>query len=192
MEVDLVEITPTAIPDVVCITPVRHGDSRGFFSETYNKRALAEAGIELDFVQDNYSRSATPGTVRGLHYQLPPFAQPKLVMVTRGSILDVAVDVRRGSPTFGQHVSVTLSSENGMQVLVPEGFAHGFCTLEPNTEVFYKVSNYYAPESDRGIMWNDPALGIEWPVEAANATLSDRDTKHPVLADQTDLFDYDA
>lgn len=186
------EITATAIPDVKCITPVRHGDSRGFFAETYNKRALDEAGIDLDFVQDNFSLSAECGTLRGLHYQLPPFAQAKLVSVIRGSILDVAVDIRRGSPTFGQHVSVKLTSETGTQILVPAGFAHGFCTLEPDTEVFYKVNSFYAPEHDRGIIWNDPALGIEWPFDAANMTLSERDTRHPTFANQPDLFEYTA
>jgi len=187
-----VEVTPTAIHEVLCITPVRHGDSRGFFSETYNKRALEAAGVALDFVQDNFSRSAERGTVRGLHYQLPPFAQDKLLMVVRGSVLDVAVDIRRGSPTFGQHVSVELSAENGRQLLVPAGFAHGFCTLEPDTEVFYKVTNFYAPEYDRGIIWTDPELGIAWPVEPSAATLSDRDTRHPTLADQPALFEYQA
>lgn len=182
-----VTVMELEIPDVKLITPVKHGDSRGFFSETYNQRDLAAAGINTEFVQDNHSLSGPRGTVRGLHYQLPPFAQDKLLRVVRGSVLDIAVDVRRGSPTFGRHVSVVLSAEDWTQVLVPAGFAHGFCTLEPDTEVIYKVSDYYAPEHDRGILWNDPDLGIEWPVDAGEALLSERDRKHPRLQDAQDL-----
>ncbi len=182
-----VTVMELEIPDVKLITPVKHGDSRGFFSETYNQRDLAAAGINTKFVQDNHSLSGPRGTVRGLHYQLPPFAQDKLLRVVRGSVLDIAVDVRRGSPTFGRHVSMVLSAEDWTQVLVPAGFAHGFCTLEPDTEVIYKVSDYYAPEHDRGILWNDPDLGIKWPVDAGEALLSERDRKHPRLQDAQDL-----
>lgn len=182
-----VTVMELEIPDVKLITPVKHGDSRGFFSETYNQRDLAAVGINTEFVQDNHSLSGPRGTVRGLHYQLPPFAQDKLLRVVRGSVLDIAVDVRRGSPTFGRHVSVVLSAEDWTQVLVPAGFAHGFCTLEPDTEVIYKVSDYYAPDHDRGILWNDPDLGIEWPVDAGEALLSERDRKHPRLQDAQDL-----
>jgi len=184
-----VDVRPLAIPDVKLISPQKFGDHRGFFSETYSKRGLAEAGIALDFVQDNHSLSAAKGTMRGLHFQTPPFAQDKLVRVTRGAILDVAVDIRRGSPTYGQHVSVELSADNWHQLLVPIGFAHGFMTLEPDTEVLYKVTNVYAPECDRGLLWNDPDLGIAWPTAATDAVLSDKDRKHPRLRDLTDAFD---
>jgi dTDP-4-dehydrorhamnose 3,5-epimerase len=179
----------TAIPDVKIITTKKFGDHRGFFSETYSRQAAAEAGVDLEFVQDNHSRSAEVGTIRGLHFQSAPFAQDKLVRVTRGRILDVAVDIRRSSPTFGQHVAVELSAENWRQLLVPIGFAHGFCTLEPDSEVLYKVTNYYSPAHDHGLAFDDPALGIAWPVEAGRATLSDKDRRHPRLAECTPLFD---
>jgi dTDP-4-dehydrorhamnose 3,5-epimerase len=179
----------TAIPDVKIITTKKFGDNRGFFSETYSRRAAAEAGVDLDFVQDNHSRSAEVGTIRGLHFQSAPFAQDKLVRVTRGRILDVAVDVRRSSPTYGQHVAVELSEDNWRQLLVPIGFAHAFCTLEPDTEVLYKVTNYYSPAHDHGLAFDDPALGIAWPVEAGRAILSDKDRRHPRLAECPHLFD---
>lgn len=179
------------IADVKVFVPVRHGDRRGFFSEVYNRRALEAAGVAVDFVQDNHSLSAERGTVRGLHFQIPPFAQTKLVRVVRGSVFDVAVDVRRGSPTFGRHVSVTLSAAEGNQVLVPAGFAHGLMTLEADTEVLYKVSDYYAPDHDRGILWNDPALGIEWPIAKGEAVLSDKDRGQPPLAGFETPFAYD-
>lgn len=183
------DVTATLIPDVKVLTPQKWGDDRGFFSEVYNKQRFAEAGIDLDFVQDNHSLSVDVGVLRGLHFQLPPFAQDKLVRVVRGRILDVAVDIRRSSPTFGQHVAVEISADAFNQILVPAGFAHGFLTLEPNTEVIYKVTNYYAPECDRGIMWNDPALGIDWPVSADEVILSDKDAKQPLMADAPDLFE---
>ncbi len=181
-------VTPTAIPDVKLIAPRKHGDHRGFFSETYSRKALAAAGIDVEFVQDNHSLSAASGTVRGLHYQVAPTAQAKLVRVVRGAVLDVAVDIRRASPTFGQHVSVELSADNWRQVFVPAGFAHGFVTLGPDTEVIYKVTDYYSPADERGILWNDPALGIDWRVAPDEATLSDRDRRHPSLAAAVDLF----
>ena len=181
-------ITALAIADVKLITCPRFGDARGFFSETYSVKAFAAAGIALHFVQDNHSRSAAVGTVRGLHYQAPPFAQDKLVRVTRGRILDVAVDIRRSSPTFGQHVTAEISAEAWNQILVPAGFAHGFVTLEPDTEVVYKVSNDYASSHDHGILWSDPALGIAWPVAPAAAVLSDKDQRHPTLAAAQPLF----
>ena len=184
-------VRETEIPEVKVLAPRKFGDHRGFFSETYNKRSLAEASIHLDFVQDNHSLSAQKGTVRGLHYQVAPFAQDKLVRVVRGSIFDVAVDVRKGSPTFGKHVSAVISAESWEQMLVPIGFAHGFCTLEPDTEVIYKVTNYYAPDHDRGIMWDDPELGIPWPLPADEAVLSDKDLGNPPFAAVTDYFDYD-
>lgn len=182
------EITDTAIPDVKLITPRRTSDHRGFFSETYNARALAEAGIHLQFVQDNHSLSVREGVVRGLHFQTPPFAQDKLIRVVRGKIFDVAVDIRTSSPTFGRHVAAELSAENWKQLLVPAGFAHGFVTLEPNTEVVYKVTQYYAREHDKGLLWNDPALGIDWPVAPEGAILSDKDRSLPQLADLPPFF----
>lgn len=182
------KVYPTDIPDVQIIEVDRFEDPRGFFSEVYNQCRFHQAGINITFVQDNHSLSRDRGTIRGLHYQTAPHAQHKLVRVIRGSILDVAVDIRRDSPTFGQHVSVVLDAESPRQLLVPLGFAHGFCTLEPNTEVLYKVSAFYAPEHDRGIRWDDPALGIHWPVSPSEALLSERDRKHPLLAEAKDLF----
>lgn len=164
------------------ITPNKFSDNRGFFSETYNAAMLAELGIEDRFVQDNHSLSVEKGTVRGLHYQTPPHAQAKLVRVSRGSILDVVVDLRRGSPTFGQYVAEELSAANWSQLYVPVGFAHGFCTLAPDTELQYKVSDYYAPACDAGMLWNDPALGIAWP-DFAGAQLSPKDLTLPRFAD---------
>ena len=182
------QVLPTEIPDVKVIVPKKFGDHRGFFSEVFNYAALREAGIEQQWVQDNHSLSVSPGVVRALHYQLPPIAQAKLVRVVRGRAWDVAVDIRRSSPTFGKHVAVELSAENWKQMYVPVGFAHGFVTLEPNTEVIYKVSAPYSPPHERGILWNDPALGIKWPINPETATLSERDTKHPTLANAKDLF----
>ena len=177
------------IPDVTLLSPRKHSDRRGFFSETYNRKALAVIGIDIDFVQDNHSYSADKGTVRGLHFQTPPFAQDKLVRVVRGSVFDIAVDLRRGSPTYGRHVSAVLSAQAWNQILVPIGFAHGFMTLEPDTEVIYKVSNYYAPDHDKGLLWNDPALGINWPIADEEAVLSDKDSKQPRLAELITSFD---
>jgi dTDP-4-dehydrorhamnose 3,5-epimerase len=171
------------IPDVKILRPKKHGDHRGFFSETYNKRDFAEAGIRLDFVQDNQSLSANAGTIRGLHYQGAPFAQDKLVRVVKGSILDVAVDLRRSSATFGQWVSAEISAGEWNQILVPVGFAHGICTLEPGTELIYKVTNYYAPTCDFGIRWNDPKLNIPWPFSEDKLTLSPRDKALPLFSD---------
>ena len=176
------------IADVKVLTPKKHGDHRGFFSEVYNRRALAEAGIEIEFVQDNHSLSAEKGTVRGLHFQAPPFAQDKLVRVVRGSVFDVAIDLRKGSATYGEHVSVVLSAEAWNQLLVPVGFAHGFMTLEADTEVVYKVSDYYAPDHDHGLLWNDPALGIRWPIAEEEAILSDKDRVQPTLSELVTPF----
>lgn len=183
------DVVETAIPDVKLFTPKKFGDDRGFFSEVYNKQRFTEAGVDLDFIQDNHSLSVDIGVLRGLHFQLPPFAQDKLVRVARGRILDVAVDIRRSSPTFGQHITAEISAEQFNQILVPAGFAHGFLTLEPNTEVIYKVTNLYSPDCDRGIIWNDPDLGIDWPVSADSVILSEKDTKQPRLADAPQLFD---
>ena len=185
------EVTATAIPDVKIVTPRRHGDSRGFFTETYNRRSWADHGLDFDFAQDNLSLSATVGTVRGLHFQAPPHAQAKLVSVIHGAALDVAVDIRAGSPTFGRHVAVTLSAEDGRQLLIPVGFAHGFCTLRPDTLFAYKVTGYYAPDHDKGVLWNDPALAIDWPVTAAAAAVSDRDAAQPTLAELPAYFTYE-
>ena len=176
------------IREVIAIRPDRHEDTRGFFSETYSRRALAEAGIDAEFVQDNHSLSVSRGTLRGLHFQAPPAAQAKLVRVVRGAILDVAVDIRVGSPSFGQHVRRELSAKEWNQLFVPEGFAHGFCTLEPDTEVIYKVSGDYAPEHDRGLLWNDPALAIDWPV--SEPLLSEKDRAHPPLGELPEYFRY--
>jgi dTDP-4-dehydrorhamnose 3,5-epimerase len=171
------------------ITPKKFGDNRGFFSETYNAEMLAELGIQDRFVQDNHSLSVEKGTVRGLHYQNPPHAQAKLVRVSLGSILDVVVDIRRGSPTYGQYVAEELSAENWNQLYIPIGFAHGFCTLAPDTELQYKVSDYYAPESDAGILWNDAALDIAWP-DFAGAQLSPKDLALSRFADLDTPFGY--
>lgn len=179
----MVDVIPTALPDVKIVQTKAFADARGCFMETYSKQAFADAGITEEFVQDNFSLSVATGTVRGLHFQLAPFAQAKLVRVGRGRILDVAVDLRRSSPTYGRHVTVELSAENRLQLLVPVGFAHGFCTLEPDTEVHYKVTAHYSPAHDRGVAWNDPMLGISWPVDAAHAILSEKDAKQPLLAD---------
>ncbi len=184
----MLSVESTAIPDVKIVTPKRFGDHRGFFSETYNKQRFAEAGITTEFVQDNHSLSANVGTVRGLHFQSEPFAQAKLVRVVRGSILDVAVDIRRSSPTYGKHVAVELSAENGRQLLVPVGFAHGFCTLESDTEIQYKVSAYYSAAHDHGLLWSDPTLGISWPVASDKAVLSEKDLKQPALAELPAYF----
>lgn len=177
------EVIPTAIEDVRIIVPRRHGDHRGFFSEVWNGRAMAAAGMDIAFVQDNHSLSAEPGTLRGLHYQSPPHAQTKLVRVLRGAILDVAVDLRRSSPTFGRHVAVELSAANWRQLLVPRGFAHGFVTLEPMTEVFYKVDAFYAPECDKGVRWDDPDLAIDWRLGGRTPVLSAKDREQPSWRD---------
>ncbi len=183
------KIEDTEIEGVKVLTPARHGDHRGFFSEVYNAKTFEKGGLDLRFVQDNHSVSAEAGTIRGLHFQSPPFAQDKLVRVARGRILDVAVDIRRSSKTFGRHVAVELSRENWKQLLVPIGFAHGFCTLEPDTEVLYKVTNFYSAANDFGLAFDDPALGIDWGLDSARATLSDKDRRHPRLADLPFLFD---
>jgi dTDP-4-dehydrorhamnose 3,5-epimerase len=185
------QVTETDIADIKLLKPVRHVDSRGFFSEVFKENVLREHGIDVHFLQDNHSRSASRGVVRGLHFQIPPFAQAKLLRVTSGSIFDVAVDIRWGSPSFGCHVAAVLSASDWNQIFIPEGFAHGFCTLESDTEVLYKVSAYYSREHDRGLLWNDPALGIPWPIPADEALLSDRDLKHPVLSRMPRFFRYE-
>jgi dTDP-4-dehydrorhamnose 3,5-epimerase len=184
----VIEVEPTALPDVKIIRTKVFADPRGYFVEIYNRKAFANAGILDEFVQDNLSLSMEIGTIRGLHFQSAPFAQAKLVRVGRGRVLDVAVDLRRSSQTFGRHVAVELSAENGLQLLVPVGFAHGFCTLTPNTEVSYKVTAHYSAVHDHGLAWDDPALGINWPVEPSRAILSDKDTRHPGLSELSEYF----
>ncbi len=181
------QVTSTSLPDVKLIQPKRFGDARGYFVETWNEQLYAGNGLERHWVQDNQSLSATPGTVRGLHFQLPPFAQTKLIRVLRGRIVDVAVDVRRSSPTFGRHIAVELTADGLEQLFVPAGFAHGFCTLEPDTIVAYKVDAFYSRECEGAILWNDPALGIDWP-SVAGASVSDKDAVAPRLADAVNLF----
>ncbi|MCB8839379.1 dTDP-4-dehydrorhamnose 3,5-epimerase [Aurantimonas sp. VKM B-3413] len=185
------DVEHLAIPEVLVVTCRRHGDDRGFFSETYNRDRFREAGITMDFVQDNHAYSAEKGTVRGLHFQTPPFAQDKLVRVVRGAILDIAVDLRTGSPTYGRYVSAVISAKAWNQILVPVGFAHGLVTLEPDTEVLYKVSNVYSPEHDKGLLWNDPALGIDWGLAEEEAILSAKDKTQPRLADLPAYFSSD-
>jgi dTDP-4-dehydrorhamnose 3,5-epimerase len=172
-----------ALPGVMLLTPRRFSDSRGYFIETYNARTFHGLGITTTFVQDNQSYSAARGTVRGLHAQLPPAAQAKLVRVLQGSVYDVAVDIRVGSPTFGRADGATLTAAGGEQLFIPRGFLHGFCTLEPDTMVAYKVDDFYAPASDSGVIWNDPTLGVQWPVAPGDVVLSAKDEKLVPFAD---------
>lgn len=183
------KFTRTAIHDVVLCEPTVHGDDRGYFSETFRQDRLDEfLGFKINFCQDNESKSSF-GVLRGLHYQLPPFAQTKLVRVIKGEVLDVAVDVRKGSPTFGQHVAVTLTEQNKKQLLVPRGFAHGFVVLSEEAVFAYKVDNYYSPECDRGIAFNDPALAIDWQLKTSDLQLSAKDVKQP-LFEKAEVFDF--
>ena len=184
------KVTALEIPDVKLLTLPKFGDERGFFSEVYNKKELTAQGIEIGFVQDNQAYSANSGTLRGLHFQAPPHAQDKLIRVISGSIFDVAVDIRCGSPTFGKHASAVISAKAWNQMLVPVGFAHGYCTLEPDTEILYKVSDYYAPDHDLGVLWSDPALNIAWPVAQGEAVISEKDRGLPLLATIESPFDY--
>lgn len=180
----------TKISDVVLISPQKFGDARGFFMETFRLGLFEEMVGHFQFVQDNQSLSRDKGTVRGLHFQVSPKAQGKLVRCVAGAILDVAVDIRSGSPTYGQHVAIELSQENAQQLWIPPGFAHGFCTLAPNTEISYKVTEYYSPEHDRGLLWNDIGLGIHWPVDEERAVLSEKDRKLPPLSALAPHFSY--
>ena len=183
------QFTRTKIEDVIIIDPQVHGDERGYFVETFRQDKLeAFLGFKVNFCQDNESKSSR-GVLRGLHYQLPPAAQTKLVRVIKGRVLDVAVDIREGSPTFGEYVAVELSEENKRQLFVPRGFAHGFVVLEDDTVFAYKVDNYYSPENDRGIAFDDLQIGIEWPIEASALKLSQKDTQQPLL-EEADLFTY--
>jgi dTDP-4-dehydrorhamnose 3,5-epimerase len=186
------EIIETAIPELRILVPQRIGDARGFFSEVWNKRDLAAVGIDAAFVQDNHARNGAKGTLRGLHFQVPPHAQGKLLRVVRGAIFDVAVDIRRGSPSFGQVVTGIVSAANWHQIWIPPGFAHGYCTIENDTEVVYKVTDFYSAAHDRGIAWNDPDLAITWPFAASELLLSPRDRAHPRLCESRELFDFAA
>ena len=176
---------------LIILTPRRFADARGWFAETFNQRRFAERGGRINFVQDNQSHSVRAGTVRGMHFQTPPHAQAKLVSCLRGSIFDVVVDIRIGSPTYGKYISVILSAENGKQLFIPVGFAHGLMTLEPGTEVHYKVSDFYAPECEDGLLWNDPQLGIDWPIKLDDAPLSPKDLELKLLKDFVSPFGYD-
>jgi dTDP-4-dehydrorhamnose 3,5-epimerase len=182
------KLETVSLPGAYLVVPERLHDGRGYFYEHYNRLALEEKGILFDFVQDNVSFSQRVATVRGLHFQSPPSAQTKLVSVLRGAIQDVIVDIRESSPTYGQHLSVDLSAENGAQLLVPHGMAHGFCTTLPETLVLYKTDVYYDPSRDLGVRWNDPALGIKWPFDQAQVTLSERDKALPFLKELPRYF----
>lgn len=182
------EFEPTKIPGVLLLKPRPFFDERGYFVETYNKRAGRELGLPTCFVQDNQSLSIKRGTVRALHFQIPPKTQAKLVRVLRGAIFDVAVDLRAGSATYGHWTAATLTASNGYQMFIPRGFGHGFCTLEPDTEVAYKVDDYYAPECEQGLAWNDPTLAIDWPVKPEDAILSDKDRRLGRFADLVTPF----
>lgn len=186
----IIDVEELSLPGALVVTPARFGDERGFFSEVYNRDALAEVGITAEFVQDNHSFSARKGVIRGLHFQSPPHEQCKMVRVSRGEILDVIVDLRQGSPTYGQHAAVTLSAENWKQLWVPTGFAHGLCTLTENVEVVYKVTGFYSREHDLGLAYDDSDIAIEWPVLPAGAILSERDQHHPRLRDLPGYFTY--
>ncbi len=184
------KLETTKLPGVVILTPDRFGDARGFFSESWSYHRLAELGIDLAFVQDNHSLSASQGTVRGLHFQAPPHAQDKLVRCGRGALLDVAVDIRTGSPTYGAHVGVELSAENGRQLLVPKGFLHGFASLTPDTEILYKCTDYYAPETEGAVLWSDPTLNIDWGLAPEAAQLSAKDAAAPLFETFESPFTY--
>jgi dTDP-4-dehydrorhamnose 3,5-epimerase len=184
------DIADTGIPEVKRLVPRRFADGRGFFTETWNAAKMAAAGLDLAFCQDNHSYSAEAGTVRGLHYQSPPMAQAKLVRVARGAVRDIAVDVRRGAPTFGAWVAEELSAANGVQLLVPRGFLHGFVTLVPDTDVLYKVDAPYAPDCDGAVRFDDPDLGIDWGIDPASAVLSEKDAAAPPFRDFVTPFDY--
>jgi dTDP-4-dehydrorhamnose 3,5-epimerase len=183
-------IEPYVLPGLFLIEPRRFGDDRGFFAETWSRRLLSDAGIDVDFVQDNHSLSHVVGTVRGLHFQAPPHAQAKLVRCGRGRLLDVAVDLRAGSPTYGKWAGAELSAQNGLQLFIPAGFGHGFVTREPDTEIVYKCSDYYAPACDGGVHWNDPDIGIDWGIAEA-ACVSDKDAKAPLMADFQSPFSWE-
>lgn len=184
------KVCGTSLLGVRIIEPNRLGDHRGFFAETYSRRIYTEVGVDVEFVQDNHSLSAAAGTVRGLHFQAPPRAQAKLVRCGRGTIFDVVVDIRCGSPTYGQWAGFTLSAENGTQLYIPVGFAHGFATLEPDSEIVYKCSDYYAPETEGALRWDDPDIGIDWPI-VGDVILSEKDAGASLLADLDSPFEFE-
>jgi dTDP-4-dehydrorhamnose 3,5-epimerase len=184
------QIEETPIPGLLVITPARFGDARGFFSESYNKARMAEHGIKTQFVQDNHSLSEQAGTVRGLHFQSPPHAQAKLVRCGRGRLFDVAVDIRKGSPTYGKWFGLELTFENGKQLLIPEGFLHGFATRVPNTEIIYKCSDFYAPDCDGAVRFDDPDIAIDWGLDDKAPLLSDKDASAPLLRDLMNPFTF--
>lgn len=186
------QITETDLPGVLILAPKRFGDSRGWFSEVWNRSVLAKTGIGTDFVQDNHSYSRDTATVRGLHFQSPPHAQAKLVRCGRGRVFDVAVDIRKGSPSFGKWTGVELSAENGLQLLIPEGFLHGFVTREPDCELLYKCSDFYAPDCDGAVRFDDPDLAIDWGIDAGDAVLSDKDAAAPLFRNFATPFLYEA
>jgi dTDP-4-dehydrorhamnose 3,5-epimerase len=183
-------IEDTELEGVKILTPKRHGDARGFFCESWNARVMAKVGLDYVFVQDNHSMSAASGTLRGLHFQAPPHAQGKLVRCGRGALFDVAVDIRAGSPTYGQWVGVDLTFENGKQLMVPEGFLHGFVTREPDTEIVYKCTDYYDRDADNAVRWDDPAIGIDWGLTGA-PLLSEKDKNAPLLSELGTVFTYE-
>jgi len=185
-----IAIEDAPIPCVKFLRPARHADERGELGEVFRADLMRECGVEFEPVQENHLLTSRVGTVRGLHFQIPPYAQSKLVRVVVGAIFDVAVDLRRGSPTYGQHVAALLSAKEWNQVFVPAGFAHGFCTLQPNTEVAYKVDGYRSAESERGLLWSDPVLDIRWPVDVASITASERDFRQPCLRELPQYFEY--
>lgn len=185
------QVEETKLPGVLLVTPKRFGDDRGFFSEVYNKNGFAAAGVAVEFVQDNHSLSRDVGVVRGLHFQSPPHAQDKLVRVGAGRVMDVAVDIRKGSPTFGEWVAVELSAEAGNQLFIPKGFLHGFATLAPNSELLYKCSDFYAPDCDGAVRFDDPDLGIDWGIDLESATLSAKDAAAPLFKDFDSPFTYE-
>lgn len=184
----MTETVDLGLDGPLLVVPAKHEDDRGFFSEVYNHRTFSDLGLDDTFVQDNHSMSATVGTIRGLHFQIPPHPVAKLVRVTKGAIWDVVVDLRPNSKTYGSHAGAEISASNWKQIYVPVGFAHGFCTLEPDTEVAYKVTDYWSPEVDKGVAWDDPSLAIEWPSVADASTLSAKDQEQPKLVDLPDYF----
>jgi len=188
----MLDLEPQAIPEVLVLRPKRIEDSRGFFVEHYSKAKAHDVGLTADFIQDNVSLSVRKGTVRGLHFQIPPAPQAKLVSVMQGAIIDVAVDIRKGSPTYGKYVAVEITASNGRQIFIPEGFAHGFVTLEANTMLFYKVSGLYSQAHDRGVRWNDPAIGFDWGGHADPGTLSEKDKGLPAFAELPAYWTYGA
>ncbi len=187
----MLNVTLTDLPGVVLLEPKRFGDNRGFFSESWNRARMAEHGFDIDFVQDNHSLSSEVGTVRGLHFQSPPHAQTKLVRCGRGALFDVAVDVRRGSPTYGKWVGFELSADNGLQLLIPAGFLHGFATRVPDTEICYKCTDYYAPECDGAVRYDDPDIGIDWGLGDAAPILSEKDVAAGMLSDFNSPFSFE-